>query len=644
MNVINRICSVLCQIAAVVYVAAMLKQFWRPDPPLIILPFHVFATVGIVFLWKPFSEKLKEGPLALAGRLFDLFAFFSCIFIIYSYLTDSYRIQTRLDGIDEVLFTDMFAFCVGVPLLLEAVRRTTGFGLLALLLAFISYGFFGKAMPGWFRFEGFSLETFAELTVLGTDGLFGVTASAITSFVFYFILFGAFFSATGGGKIFIDLAMMLAGKRVGGPAKTAVVASALFGTISGSALANVTSTGVLTIPLMKRAGYTPEQAGATEAIASAGGQLMPPIMGVAAFVMADLLGVPYLTVALAGVLPALAFYFAIYLCIDLLARRKRIMGAAPTEELDPVAPRLHLLLGPISLVFALVAGYSAPFAAMAGTVGAMISPLLRKSTRYHPRKLYDVVVSVGKQMADVSAPVTAVGIIIVVAIQSGLAIKFVTLLADLGKDSLLLSMLLVILGCIVLGMGLPTVAAYVIGAVMFVPALGKLGIDKLPAHFFVMYYSVLSMVTPPVALAAFAAAAIAKANPYKTGWVGLGLGLVIFILPIGFVRDPALLWQGDWHEITIAGIGIVAGTAAWAIALQGWLGNGLLKMWVRVLFALSCFIIVYYPTFSLGWSVAFGVFAVLFVGCKTASTKHIFQLEKQDIPLETPPEAAQETV
>ena len=599
---LNRSCSVLSQIAAIAYVLLLLKQFLYPDPPLLVLPLHVFGSLGIIFLIKPFSKECVSEPLNVAFRIFDLLAFATCMALVWGYWYDTDRIQMRMDNVDPVMWNDLLAFCVGIPLTLEGVRRCTGMGLVSVLLAFLLYGFFGGSLPGWFNFDAFSLATFAEITVLGTDGLFGVTASAIISFVFYFVLFGAIFSATGGGKIFIDLALRVTGRLVGGPAKTAIVASALFGTVSGSALANVTSTGVFTIPLMKQAGYTPEQAAATEAIASTGGQLMPPIMGVAAFVMADLLGVPYSTIALAGIIPALGFYFALYLNIDLLARKKHMATSEAFSKADPVLPRLHLLIGPISLVVALIMGYSAPMAAIVGTVVSLLAPLLRAHTRYPLRSLYTFMVDVGKQMADVAVPVSSVGIIIVVAIQSGLAIKFVTLLAQLGEGYLILSLLLVILGCLILGMGLPTVAAYIIGAVMFVPALGKLGVPKLAAHFFVMYYSVLSMVTPPVALAAFAAAALAKGNPYKTGWIGAGLGLAIFMLPFGFIHDQALLWQGDYPTIALAAFGIVCGTSAWAIALQGWL-NGLLRWPIRAVFAILSFIIVWDPTLSPGWNV-----------------------------------------
>ena len=636
LSLLNRSCSVLSQIAAIAYVIFLLKQFVLPDPPLLVFPLHVFGSLGLIFLIKPFNKDCTSDSLNIVFRIFDLLCFTACMIIVWVYWYDTDRIQTRMDFVDQVMRNDVLVFCIGIPLVLEGVRRCTGMGLVSVLLVFLLYGFFGGSMPGWFHFDSFTLENFAEITVLGTDGLFGVTASAIISFVFYFVLFGAVFSATGGGKIFIDLALRVTGRLVGGPAKTAIVASALFGTVSGSALANVTSTGVFTIPLMKQAGYTPEQAGATEAIASTGGQLMPPIMGVAAFVMADLLGVPYSTVALAGIIPALGFYFALYLNIDLLARKKRIATSEEFSNADPVLPRLHLLLGPVFLVAALIMGFSAPMAAIVGTVVSLLAPLLRAHTRYPLRRLYTFAVDVGKQMADVSVPVSSVGIIIVVAIQSGLAIKFVTLLAQLGEGYLLLSLFLVIFGCLILGMGLPTVAAYIIGAVMFVPALGKLGVPKLAAHFFVMYYSVLSMVTPPVALAAFAAAALAKANPYKTGWIGAGLGLAIFMLPFGFIHDQALLWQGEYSQIALAAFGIVCGTSAWAIALQGWL-NELLRLPVRAVFAILSFTIVWEPTLSIGWSVCILLFWIFVGATFTEVGRKIICFKEKDIE----PEALQ---
>lgn len=595
--------SLIRQVASLLYVCFLLKQFLAPDQPLLVLPVFAFSSIGLVYLWKPLTINDQQHWFT---QMFDLICFALCVYIVTHYIFSTDRLQTRIEGVDPVMFGDLFAFGVGIPIMLEAVRRSGGMGLVSVLLLFLSYGFLGGHLPGWFYFSGFSINDFVEFTVLGTEGVFGVCTSAMVTFVFYFIFFGAAFSATGGGQIFIDLALALTGRLTGGAAKTAIVSSALFGTISGSALANVTSTGVLTIPLMKSSGYTPEQAGAVEAIASTGGQLMPPIMGVAAFVMADLLGIPYSEVAMAGVLPSLAFYIALFINVDLIARKRGIGGfdyKATMANMAPVRPRLHLLAGPIVLVLCLMCGYSASMSAMVGTVASLICPLLRVHTRYELKRFYTIFMDIARQMADVAVPVASVGIIIAVAIQSGLAIKFVALLAQMGSGNLYLSLLLVILGCLVLGLGLPTVAAYIISAVMFVPALTDLGLPRLAAHFFVMYYSVLSMVTPPVALAAFAASAIAKANPYKTGFTAFNIGFVIFILPFGFVNDTALLWQGPLPHIALAAFGIVCGTGAWAVALQGYLG-GLLSMPVRIAFGVISFAIVFDPTLGLWWNIA----------------------------------------
>lgn len=607
------------QLCSVLYVAYLLKQFQWPDQPMMVLPVHAFATAALAIMWRPLFLFGRRKP----GAVLDAVMVAICAYLIWHYITGAARMQTRIEGVDPVMFGEYVAFCAGIPIILEAVRRSGGMSLLAVVVAFLVYGFFGSYFPGWFRFSGFSLTDFTEITMLGTEGLFGVCTSSMVSFVFYFVLFGAVFMASGGGGIFIDLALGLSGRLVGGSAKAAIVASALFGTVSGSAVANVTSTGVLTIPLMMGSGYSREQAGATEAVASTGGQLMPPVMGVAAFVMADLLGVPYTTIALAGIIPAVGYYVALFINVDLLARKTGI-GIVDYKELKgkmaPILPRLHLLAGPIVLVAFLFSGASVSMSALMGTLVSLIAPFLRRSTRLDLRAIWNMAIDTGKQMAAVSVPVTAVGVIITVAIQSGIAIKFVSLLAQLGHDRLLLSLFLVIFGCLVLGLGLPTVAAYIISAVMFVPALTKLGISPLAAHFFVMYYSVMCMITPPVALAAFAAAAIAKADATRTGLVAFRLALVVFILPFGFINDPALLWQGTLQHILIAAAGIVIATASWAVALQGWLGRPL--GWVlRAAFTASCVIIVYYPTFSLFWNIGIAAVFVMATWCIATRNK-----------------------
>lgn len=612
---LNRIIKYLAQITGIIYVFIMLKQFYHPDAPMFAIPFHVFITTALVLLFFPFNKKEEERKTTT--MLFDLLGFSICIFLAMYYWMNVERMQLRFEMIDPVFLGEKLAFWVGIPLILEGVRRTIGWSLLLVVLGFLIYGFGIIDLPGLLYFSGFKLNEYVEITMLGTEGVFGVASNAMITMVFYFILFGAVFSATRGGDLFIDLSLLVSGKFKGGAAKSAVIASALFGMISGSAVANVTSTGVLTIPLMKRTGYTAEQAAATEAVASSGGQIMPPIMGVAAFVMAELLGVPYSRIAIAGFIPAIGYYIAIFLSVDLLARKLNIGSvdyALLKQNTVPIIPRIHLLLSPIAIVLCIFMGYSVPFSALLGTAIAAMIPILRKNTWYPFKDIFKMIINTSKQMAKISVAVSAIGVIIAISIQSGLAIRFVTILADIGKDNLILSLFLIILGCLVLGLGLPTIAAYIIGGVIFVPAITRLGIQPLAAHFFVLYYSVLSLITPPVCIAAFAAAGIADANPNKTGFLAFGMGLTMFFIPFGFVQDMSLLGVGSTFRILMAGFGVLCATSSWAIALQGWLG-GNLNILIRGIFTLLCFLIIFAKTLSIVWSASIFTFFVLTLFC-----------------------------
>lgn len=602
--------TVLGRITGIIYVFVLLKQFYRPDAPMFILPFHVFMTAAVVMLLVPLSIRGKRSAWM---QILDLLAYGVCIFLTVYYALHVQRMQLRFDGIDPVYFGETLAFWVGIPIILEGVRRTTGLALVFVVLGFIIYGFGIVDLPGLLAFSGFRVKDYIEITMLGTEGVFGVASNAMVTMVFYFILFGAFFSATNGGEVFIDLSLLVSGRHIGGAAKSAIISSALFGMISGSAVANVTSTGVLTMPLMKRTGYSADQAAATEAVASTGGQLMPPIMGVAAFVMADMLGLPYTRIALAGLIPALGYYVALFVSVDLLARRSGIGSvdyALLKKNMHPLLPRLHLLLSPVAIITALFLGFSVPLSALAGAGAAAVVPLARKSTWYSVKKIPTVINDTALQMAKIGVAASAIGVIIAVSIQSGVAIRFVSMLARIGSGNLMLSLFMVILGCLILGLGLPTIAAYIISAVIFVPALSRLGIQPLAAHFFVLYYSVLSMITPPVCIAAFAAAGVARSNPNKTGFMAFALGLAIFFLPFGFVRDMALLGVGTPLTIIAACFGVLCGTCSWAIALQGWLGKKL-KLPVRAVFLLLCITIIFQRTYSTFWWVGIAIFLLI---------------------------------
>ncbi|MCE8419645.1 TRAP transporter fused permease subunit [Rhodovulum sulfidophilum] len=597
-------------VLSVFYVAFLVAQFFHPASPLAAASFHVFMATALVFAWTPLAW---EGRARYAARIIDIAGVALSLMVVALYAGEIFRLERRFEMIDPVLPVDILLHVLGLALIFEAVRRSVGWSLLAVVLIFLAYAYLGPWFPGLMQFPGFSLPTQAELIGMKTDGIFGVTASAAINFVFYFVLFGSVFTITGGGQLFIDLAMRATARLKGGAAKMSLVGSALFGMVSGSAIANTTSTGVLTIPIMTRSGYSKEQAAATEAIASTGGQLMPPIMGVAAFVMADMLGIPYITIAAAALIPAAAFYFALYIIVDLRARKSGVGDVAPELlEIPPVIPRLHLLAAPVAMIATLIAGYSAPYAALVGTAIALVAPVLRRSTRYNLSQLFETVLDTARQMAWISAPLAAVGVVMVVATQSNLALKFVSLLSDMGTDNLYLSLLLAIFGCIIMGMGLPTVAAYIIGSLVFVPALMDLGVDRLAANLFVLYYCVLSMVTPPVALCSYAAAGIAKSDANRTGLVAFGYSLVIFLVPFGFIKDPAVLWQGSAFQIATGAAGMLLATFCWAVFLIGWL-RGNLSLPERGGFALASLVLVITPTLTAGWVISVTLTCLLLV-------------------------------
>ncbi len=580
------------------WIAFQAYILFHPQAPLVERPLHLALATTILFLREPSpgSERGKARMLADAAL-----ALVSAGCGAY-YLLSSDRLTGRMEGVDAVLPVDVVFGLLAVTVLIEGARRAAGWPLLAVVTAFLLYGFAGEWMPGWLRFSGFGLEDSIEILTLSLNGILGITTGTSVQFVFYFILFGALYSAVGGGRLIIDLGMRLTGSQTGGPAKAAVVSSSLMGSVTGSAVANVAGTGVFTIPLMRRAGYTANEAGSLEAIASTGGQLMPPVMGVAAFVMAEMLGIDYGQVAMAGAIPALAFYAALLISVDLRARKTGV-GAAPgysRAAQEPIAPRLHLLAPPLMLVGALATGYSATYAAGIASLACVALGLAGRDDRPLRRRFTEFVEDSTRQASQVAVPIAAIGIIVAVAIQSNLALKFSSELIG-GSGSPLGAMGLIVLGCIVMGMGLPTVAAYLIGAILFVPALKELGIAELPAHFFVMYYCVLSMVTPPVALASFAAAGISGGSAMRTSVQAFRAALVCFLIPVSFAFEPRLLGQGELLPTAAAGLALLAGTAGWAVALVGYFLHPLRGV-ERVAVGTASAIVICFPTGTMAWT------------------------------------------
>jgi TRAP transporter 4TM/12TM fusion protein len=532
-----------------------------PLHPLLQQPLHLLFALFIVFWYYPAGKywwRLIDG-LILAGILFSF----------YYFASQTLRLQMRIPYVDQLYPIDLAAMIVMVVILLEAVRRVLGYNLLILMLVFIAYAVWGRSFPGWLRFRGISLTDFTELMVMGPDGILGIPLSVSANYLFYFILFGIFFSEYGGGELLLDLGLKLSNKQAGGPAKAAVISSSLVGMVSGSAVANVTTTGVFTIPLMKKIGYRPEQAAAVEAVASTGGQIMPPIMGVGAFIMAEMLGVRYLDVAVSAIIPAVVYYFSIFILVDFLARRNRIGMTAEKYICAPVIPRLYHLIPAFVVVYYIIIGASLMTAALRGTMIAVVIALISKKYRLSLSSLKSCIVSSAKQSATIAVPTAAAGLIIGIVIQSGLATKFSQILSSFGGGNLVMALIMATLGCMILGMALPTVAAYVVAAILFVPALIKLGLMPFSVHMFVFYFGIIAQITPPVCLASFTAAGIAGSDSWKTGWTAFAYASVAFLVPFVFVYEPSMLLQGsvlDTIRITLISL---AGTFILAAGIAG---------------------------------------------------------------------------
>jgi TRAP transporter 4TM/12TM fusion protein len=455
---------------------------------------------------------------------------------------------------------------VAILLVLEAGRRVLGWGLPILGCLFLLYCYFGPYAPGFLEHRGYPIQRIVQHMYVVPEGIYGVAVGVSASFVFLFILFGAFLNASGGALFFNDLAMALAGRMAGGPAKVAIFASALLGTINGSSIANTATTGAFTIPLMKKVGYKPYFAGAVEASASTGGQIMPPVMGAAAFIMTEFLSVPYSKIMKAAILPAILYYFGVYMSVHLTAKKENLRGI-PRELLPDIRETLktrgHLLIPIVLVVAFLIVGYTPVFAAFWGTVSVFVVGQLRKTTRMSFRTLLYALEDGARSALGVAIACALVGFVIGTSSLTGLGLAVSNNFIELAGGSLFLSLVYAMVACLILGMGLPTTANYIVCSTIVAPALTKLGVLPIAAHFFVFYFGIMADLTPPVCLAAFTGAGIAGANPTQTGFTATKLAVAAFVLPYMFVYNPQLLLQGVTffeflHLLVSAMVGIVA--------------------------------------------------------------------------------------
>lgn len=501
--------------------------------------------------------------------------------------------------------TDMVLGVLAVLLTLEVTRRVVGPELPIVTIVFLLFAYFGRHMPGIFAHRGFNVTRIVSHMYMTTEGIMGTPLGVSSTFVFMFILFGSFLDKTGVGEFFIDFAYALTGSTRSGPAMTSVLSSGLMGSISGSSVANTVTTGAFTIPLMKSVGYKPHYAGAVEATASTGGQIMPPVMGAAAFIMADFTGFPYISIVKAAIIPAILYYIAVGTMVHLEACKLGLKGM-PRESLPKVSSILrkqgYLTLPLIAIIFMLVKQYPPTMAALTGIVigviVAMTVSLIKKDNSFTPKDILGAMEAGAKGAVGVACACACAGMIVGVVTLTGFGLKIAEVIVQIAQGRLIPTLLLTMISSIILGMGLPTTAKYIVLATMAVPAITKLGVNLMSAHLFILYFGVVADVTPPVALAAYAGAGIAGANSMKTGFQAFKLAIGAFIIPYIFVINPHLIMVDsivgttvNWLPVTAALPTIVTaliGTICLAGTVESYLfGN--LRIWQRIILLLAAF-------------------------------------------------------
>jgi TRAP transporter 4TM/12TM fusion protein len=588
----ERLGKILERVLRVVAIAMSIYHLWAATfgapEAMMHRSVHLTFTFGLIFLTSLSSRKkglsLVMDLVLLAAAMISM----AHIFLNYEYVVTRYPYVQSLSG------WDFWLGIVVTLLLLEASRRTIGWALPLTAVAFLLYGLFGQHLPGLLRHTGFSLETLIDQLYLTTEGIFGIPLGVSATYVILFVIYGAFLEESGTGEAFTNFATSLVGGTKGGPGKISCVSSSLFGTISGSAVANVMVDGWLTIPLMKRAGFRPQAAAAIEATASTGGQIMPPVMGAAAFVMAEFTGISYVDICKHALVPALLYYLALFMAIHFEASRSGLLGL-PKEERPSVSSVMkekgHLFIPIGVIVYFMIAGFTPMLACLYAIASVLPSSFLRKESRMDLRKILRALEAGARNMLPVAAACACAGIVVGIINLTGLGLKFTGIMLDVAGGSLAPALILTMITGIILGMGLPTTAAYIVQASLLIPALIKLGVPVIAAHLFVFYFAILSAITPPVAMAVYAAAGISGSNVWQTGLQAVRMGATGFIVPFMFVYGPSLLLMGNWLEIIMAIISGSVGVILLSAGLMGWF-VGETRLWQRGLLVLSAILLI----------------------------------------------------
>ncbi|MFC4025220.1 TRAP transporter permease [Oceanobacillus longus] len=545
----------------------------------------LFATILVFLVYPIVKNKEITNKYIITNWLIALLASTPFLWIIYDYS----RIIERWPLADIVTTSDLVFGSLALIVVLEITRRTMGIPMVIIAVTFILYALYGQNLPGIISHRGYGLPMIIDQIFLTTEGIFGIALSTSATFVFLFILFGAFLENTKAGKFYMDIAFATTGKTRGGPAKSAVVASGLMGSVSGSAIANVVTTGSLTIPLMKKVGYTPNNAGAIETAASVGGQITPPLMGASALIMAEFTGIPFAYIILVSIIPAIIYFMSVLLMVHFSAIKNNIEGEKAENLpnlIDTLKEGWHLVIPLGVLVWLLVEGRTPVNAAIWGIISIIVVCSLRKGTRLKMQSLTKSLIDGAKASLIIAAATACAGIIIGVFSLTGLGMQFSSLIINISNGHLFFALILVAISCIIIGMGLPVVAAYIVMSVMAAPALVDLGVDLLIAHLAIIWFTQLSNVTPPVCLAAYAGSAIAKGDPIKTGWISLKYAIGILVIPFVFVYNPLLL-NGTVFEIVITIVSTIFGFVALASFLESHLLKRLNKLQKILLFLSS---------------------------------------------------------
>ena len=578
----------LVLLAAFIAIALSIFQIWqgiRADLSApVFRPIHLSWVLILVFLTMPLIKNTPHKGVYLLGRCIDIIFIAAVVWASFSIISFDYDdITFLMDGLTRL---DQLSGLVILVLLLEATRRTVGMIMVLIAVIFLAYALFGDALPNSVASKGFSIEEIIRFHIFSTNGIYGAPLAIAAGVVFIFVLFGAFLQVTGAGKFFIDASFSIAGKYRGGPAKASVLASAALGSISGSAIANTVTTGALTIPMMKKLGYKPEQAAGIEAAASTGGQIMPPVMGAGAFVMAQFTGIPYSEILLVSIAPAILYFGCTLLYVHLMACKLGLQGMDATEKITVVLKQgWHFLVPLVLITSLLLMSYSPILVGIAGCIAILVAAMCRKHSRITISVFFEGMKEGALLALPISVACGTAGIVVGVVGQTGIGLQFTQFLMALSGGHLWSVLALISVAAIILGMGLPVTAAYIVLSIMAVPSLTELGVGLLAAHMIVFWLSQTSNVTPPIALAAFAAAGIANTSPMKAAVQAFKLAQGFFIIPL-MMAFSGLIWlDGQNVDFILAIISTIGLIIAFAGFIEGRLVTTLSPLYRLLLLA-----------------------------------------------------------